>query len=143
MAFISKWSLSQPETSKSVVEKPFRGQLQPLHRKRPHKSHFDNFSLPYLIAQRDRESLKQAVEYHQNLHDYAKFDHGSSSSYGSVSSSKESMYFSETELLTNHDSPLCAKTPDTNKIAEITKTLTNDRRNWTKFHLKCIGSNAN
>lgn len=143
VAFISKWSLSQPETSKSVVEKPFRGQLQPLHCKRPHESHFDNFSLPYLIAQRDRESLKQAVEYHQNLHDYAKFDHGSSSSYGSVSSSKESMYFSETELLTNHDSPLSTKTPDTNKIAEITKTLTNDRRNWTKFHLKCIGSNAN
>ena len=93
VAFISKWSLSQPETSKSVVEKPFRGQLQPLHCKRPHESHFDNFSLPYLIAQRDQELLKQAVEYHQNLHDYAKFDHGSSSSYGSVSSSKESMYF--------------------------------------------------
>ena len=56
---------------------------------------------------------------------------------------QKSLCIFETELLTNHDSPLSTKTPDTNKIAEIAKTLTNDRRNWTKFHLKCIGSNAN
>lgn len=165
VAFISKWSLSQcvdeTEMSKTVIERPFRGQLQPLYNnpnKRLCQSHFQKFSLPYLIAQRDQESLKQAVKYHQNLHDYAKFGHRSSSSYGSVSSSKESLPFSENEsseanLLTNstqNDSALTCidkkKPPDilnNKKIAELTEMLTNDRRNWTKFHLKCINSNIN
>ena len=57
VAFISKWSLSQPETSKSVVEKPFRGQLQPLHCKRPHESHFDNF-----VAIFDRSKRSRVIE---------------------------------------------------------------------------------